>query len=194
MIKVIQEIDQFSGLAVCNFHTCPTMSAAEFTYTWLDNQRQPIRIPATQYITLVQKWILGKINNSDIFPTGDPTYTKSLPKSQKSSSAEEWIGKASGFPQNFENDVKSLYRQMFRCYAHLYHGHWLEPFYHLSATKELNTCFIHFINVGRWFGLLNEKDLRPMQPLIDIWDKKALLCKQNGELDVPAAPAAQIAV
>lgn len=80
---------------------------------------------------------------------------------------------------------------MFRCYAHLYHGHWLEPFYHLGATKELNTCFIHFINVGRLFSLLNEKDLRPMQPLIDIWQSKELLCApQQPTVSQPVAVAA----
>lgn len=90
-------------------------------------------------------------------------------------SEEYWLGKGSGFPKTFENDITSLYRQMFRCYAHIYHGHWLEPFYHLGIYKELNTCFIHFINVGRLYNLLHEKDMKPMQPLIDIWEAKNLL-------------------
>lgn len=64
---------------------------------------------------------------------------------------------------------------MFRCYAHLYHSHWVEPFWHLGATKELNTCFLHFINVGKLFELLEEKDIVPMQPLVDIWAAKGLL-------------------
>ena len=85
------------------------------------------------------------------------------------------MGKQSGFPESFENDIKSLYRQMFRCYAHIYYAHWVEPFYHLSATKELNTCFIHFVNVGKQFDLLADKDLAPMQPLVDIWLAKGLL-------------------
>ena len=42
---------------------------------------------------------------------------------------KDWLGKSSGFPENFETDVKSIYRQMMRCYAHLYHGHWLDPFW-----------------------------------------------------------------
>ena len=64
---------------------------------------------------------------------------------------------------------------MFRCYAHLYHNHWLEPFYHIGAYKELNTCFIHFVNVGKLYALLDEKDLKPMQPLVDIWQAQGLL-------------------
>jgi len=64
---------------------------------------------------------------------------------------------------------------MMRCYAHLYHGHWLDPFWNINAYKELNTCFIHFVNVGRLFGLLSEKELEPMAPLIEIWQAKGLL-------------------
>ena len=68
---------------------------------------------------------------------------------------------------------------MFRCYAHLYHGHWVDPFYHINAHKELNTCFIHFVNVGRLFDLLEDKDVVPMQPLIDIWLGKELLATRG---------------
>lgn len=85
------------------------------------------------------------------------------------------MGKSSGFPQNFEHDIKNLYRQMFRCYAHLYFAHWLDPIYHLGLHKELNTCFVHFVNVGKQFDLLSDKDLTPMQPLVDIWIAKDLL-------------------
>jgi len=81
-------------------------------------------------------------------------------------------------------DTRNLYRQMFRCYAHLYHGHWVDPFYHINAHKELNTCFIHFVNVGRLFDLLEDKDVVPMQPLIDIWLNKELLAMpRNGMLE-----------
>ena len=112
---------------------------------------------------------MGKINDTRIFPTD----TNIAPS--RNASTKEWLGKPSGFPDSFEQDIKSLYRQMFRCYAHLYHGHWVEPFYHLGAHKELNTCFIHFVNVGKLFNLLDDKDLKPMAPLVEIWNSKGLL-------------------
>jgi hypothetical protein len=172
------------------------------TYTWLDNNKRPIKIPAHQYIQLVQKWIVGKINDPNIFPTdmisganqfasgglatsGANTPIAAGPTSinapLSSLSGREWLGKGAGFPESFETDIRSIYRQMMRCYAHIYHGHWLEPFWHINAYKELNTCFIHFINVGKVFGLLGDKEMEPMQPLIDIWTAKGLL---------PAPPAA----
>lgn len=190
MIKVIQEVDSRTHQPICNPHTCPTMSAAEyvflvsckkvanfsmrtrFTYTWLDNYRNPIRIPACQYITLVQKWIMGKINDSRIFPVFD---VFELAKHRQAQAPHPYLGKDSGFPESFETDIKSLYRQMFRCYAHIYHGHWQDPFYNLGAYKELNTCFIHFVNVGKLFNLLEDRDMKPMQPLVDIWIAKGLL-------------------
>jgi hypothetical protein len=87
----------------------------------------------------------------------------------------DWVGKSSGFPENFEPDIRSIYRQMMRCYAHLYHGHWLRPFWDVNAYKELNTCFIHFVNVGKQFELLGDKEMEPMQPLIDLWLQKGYL-------------------
>lgn len=96
---------------------------------------------------------------------------------------KEWLGKSSGFPENFESDVKSIYRQMMRCYAHIYHGHWLEPFWDLNATHYLNTCFVHFINVGRTFNILGDREMEPMLPLIQIWDAKGLLPQRPGEPD-----------
>ncbi|KAJ4323756.1 hypothetical protein N0V94_001675 [Neodidymelliopsis sp. IMI 364377] len=198
MIEVIKVVDDRTGKPICNPDVCPTMSASGHTYTWLDNNKKPIKIPAIQYINLVQKWIVGKINDSSIFPTdttpttisasaypsGSMTPGTSTPQALPPTSlnaplsqlaGREWLGKSSGFPETFEGDIKSIYRQMMRCYAHIYHGHWLEPFWNVSAYKELNTCFIHFINVGRLFGLIGDKEIEPMQPLVDLWTEKGLL-------------------
>ena len=99
-----------------------------------------------------------------------------------------WLGKVSGFPENFENDVKSLYRQMARCYFHLYHGHWLD-FYHVGMYKEVNTCFMHFVTVAKLFDLLQDRDLKPMQPLLEIWQAKGIL-GASSQAQIPAASTA----
>jgi hypothetical protein len=185
------------------------------TYTWLDNNKKPIKIPAIQYINLVQKWIIGKINDPAIFPTDTSSFTSasyasgslaatgqpqplgptSLNSPLSQLSGRDWLGKPSGFPETFESDIKSIYRQMMRCYAHIYHGHWLEPFWHVNAYKELNTCFIHFINVGKLFGLLGDKEIEPMQPLIDIWLANGLMPAPQQQLqqkdNVPSSGSQQ---
>jgi hypothetical protein len=204
MIDIIKVMDDKSNPPrpiICNPDTCPTMSASGHTYTWLDNNKKPIKIPAIQYINLVQKWIVGKISDPSIFPTdtSSPPFTTTAASSYVTGSitpgsstpqplgptslnaplsqlaGRDWLGKSSGFPENFEADIKSIYRQMMRCYAHIYHGHWLEPFWHVNAWRELNTCFIHFINVGKLYNLLGDKEVEPMQPLIDLWLSKGLL-------------------
>ena len=161
----------------------------------MDQAKRPIKIPAVQYIHLVQRWINGKISDPSLFPTdtdfraaynnpsASSTPTNPIPAPPTSlntslsnlSGRSDWLGKTSGFPESFEADIKSIYRQMMRCYAHIYHGHWLDPFWHTNAYKELNTCFLHFVNVGKTFGLLAEKEIEPMVPLIEIWTSKGLL-------------------
>ncbi|KAF2745399.1 Mob1/phocein [Sporormia fimetaria CBS 119925] len=212
MIDIIKVVDDRTGKPICNPEVCPTMSAsglvtpyilpprsslpmARHTYTWLDKSQNPIKIPAIQYINLVQKWIVGKINDPSIFPT-DTNFSASsyasgsltpgtstpqgLPPTNLNTSlsqlaGRDWLGKSSGFPESFESDIKGIYRQMMRCYAHIYHRHWLDPFWHVSAHEQLNTCFIHFINVGKLHGLLGDKEIEPMQPLVDLWLAKGLL-------------------
>jgi hypothetical protein len=175
------------------------LTLSSHTYTWLDNNKKPIKIPAIQYINLVQKWIVGKINDPSIFPTGpvqvesssyasgsltpsstpQPLGPTNLNAPLSQLSGREWLGKSSGFPESFESDIKSIYRQMMRCYAHIYHGHWLDPFWNVNSYKELNTCFIHFINVGKLFGLLGDKEIEPMQPLVDVWLGNGMLPSQS---------------
>lgn len=58
---------------------------------------------------------------------------------------------------------------MFRAYAHLYHAHFVDPFYHLSLEKQLNSCFSHFLLTATTLDLLRAQDLEPMQPLVDLW-------------------------
>lgn len=176
------------------------------SFTWLNNRREPVEVPAHEYISLMQRWIQGKIDNNDIFPT-DPagvsfafsnatpgtgvssaTYasgdlntpgastppiaagptTLNAPLSQLAD-GQEWIGKTSGFPQEFVDVCQTIFRQMFRVYAHLYWAHFVDPFYHLSISSHLNSCFSHFILTATALDMLKPHELEPMQPLIDLW-------------------------
>ena len=101
----------------------------------------------------------------------------------------DWLGKSAGFPETFLNDCRTCFRQIFRIYAHLYHSHWVDPFWHLSGNNnnqgwtDLNSCFVHFCTVAKLYGLLSDKDAEPMQPLIDIWTA-------NGSIPADAARGA----
>lgn len=179
------------GKLSCYSYEIGLIGLSSHTYTWLNNDKTPIKVPACQYIGLVQKWIVGKIHDPRIFPTDSSTIAAStyasggmntpgsttpiaagpttLNTPLSALAGNEWVGKPSGFPESFLADCKNITRQMFRCYAHLYHAHWENPFYHLGMDKQLNSCFVHFMTVAMLYKLLSEKDLEPMQPLIDIW-------------------------
>jgi len=135
----------------------------------------------------------GKIHDPKAFPTDVPTTTPSTYASGSLSTrtsenhiaagpttinaplsklaGREWLGKSSGFPETFFHDCRTCFRQIFRIYAHIYHSHWVDPFWHLSSGgwTDLNSCFVHFCTVAKLYGLLSDKDAEPMQPLIDIW-------------------------
>ncbi len=81
----------------------------------------------------------------------------------------DWIGKASGFPENFYENCRNIFKQMFRIYAHMYWHHFEWPFYHLDMERWLNSSFMLFVIVGTELDLLSMKDLDPMQPLLDKW-------------------------
>jgi len=174
------------------------------TYTWLENGR-PAKIPAPSYIVRVQRWIVGKIHDPNIFPTDPPPNiantayasgdTGTTPTSATTPIAvrptnlnqsltslaggqNDWVGKSSGFPQHFHQDVKSIVKQMFRCYAHLYHNHWDNPFWHINRHLELNSCFVHFITVAMYYDLLPKKDMEPLQGLIDIFIAQGVVPKE----------------
>ena len=147
------------------------------TYTWLVDGRAA-KISAPKFINRVEKWIVSKIHDPVMFPTG-PVHgvpvTAALNDADASTStpgavsAEAWIGKSSGFPQTFYKDCQGIMKQMFRCYAHIYHAHWLNPFWHINKHDILNMCFIHFVTVAKYYKLVADKEMEPMQPLIDLF-------------------------
>ncbi|KAJ5370199.1 uncharacterized protein N7496_006291 [Penicillium cataractarum] len=194
MLQVIQETNSVTGLPICNESTCPTMSAGRLTYTWLVDGRAA-KISAPKFINRVEKWIVSKIHDPVMFPTEkvngipetasmrDANGTSATPSSATptdstspagttGASADEWIGQSSGFPQTFYKDCQGIMKQMFRCYAHLYHAHWLNPFWHLNKHDILNMCFVHFVTVAKYYQLVSDKEMEPMQPLIDLFIKQ----------------------
>ncbi|KXH51015.1 Mob1/phocein family protein [Colletotrichum simmondsii] len=176
-VRVLHEKEE-DGSTICNGTTCPRMSAgANHSFTWLNSRREPVELPAAEYMTLMQRWISGKIDDTNIFPT-DPSGVSyahnanitTTPLSQLTNPGEpDWIGKRSGFPQNFIDVCQTIFRQMFRVYSHLYWAHFTEPFYHLNLEKSLNSCFSHFILTATALDMLKPHELEPMQPLIDLW-------------------------
>lgn len=137
----------------CTFSTCPSMSAGPgLDYTWLDQNRKQMRLPASQYIDYVLAWINNRINEEQLFPTK--------------------AGMA--FSPQFLPTVKAIYKQMFRVFAHIYHAHF-ELIVHLSLEGHWNSFFQHFISFGKEFDLLDARDIEPLKELIMVF-------QQNGNI------------
>ncbi|KAG9391442.1 Mob1/phocein [Carpediemonas membranifera] len=133
----------------CTPETCPTMTAGpKFEYLWADGAayKTPTRLPAPQYVECLMGWVQTQLDNESIFPSkiGVP------------------------FPKNFIQIVKTIFKRLFRVYAHIYHSHF-EQIVDLGEEAHLNTITKHFIYFVQEFDLVNEKELVPLQDLIDRW-------------------------
>ena len=101
------------------------------------------------------------------------------------------------FPRNFITIAKTILKRLFRVYAHIYHAHFddiislkeeVSTMYmscqsslhlltpppippptapYLLVQAHLNTSFKHFIYFVHEFGLIEKRELSPMQELID---------------------------
>uniref|UniRef100_A0A7N2KXS4 MOB kinase activator-like 1A n=1 Tax=Quercus lobata TaxID=97700 RepID=A0A7N2KXS4_QUELO len=109
----------------CTNENCPTMTAGpKYEYRWADGEKikKPIEVSAPRYVELLMDWIEGQLDNESLFP-------------QK-------LG--SPFPPNFKDVVKTIFKRLFRVYAHIYHSHF-QKIVSLKEEAHLNTCFKHFI-------------------------------------------------
>ncbi|RKF79823.1 Maintenance of ploidy protein mob2 [Golovinomyces cichoracearum] len=210
-VRVIHDKDE-DGTSICNHSTCPRMSAgASHSFTWLNPRKEPVEVPAHEYISLMQRWISGKIDNTSLFPTDPSTVSYAQPSAgptingvsfasnrmnspnsssfnrqdqlnssvSQHASSTDWIGKSSGFPIEFFDVCQTIFRQMFRVYAHLYWAHFVDPFFHLNLEKSMNSCFSHFILTATEIDMLKPHELEPMQPLIDLWAVNGTFPKES---------------
>ena len=135
--------------SLCTPESCPIMSAGEgYTYRWADGDRyrEPVSVPAAQYVDLLMSWVDDQISNDSLFPfddAGDELY-----------------------PPDFMDAVSTIFRRLFRVYGHLYFSHFRQ-FVELSAQTHLNTCFKRFLFFILEFDLVPNTHLAPLQRLID---------------------------
>lgn len=118
----------------------------KYEYRWADGVRvkKPIECSAPDYVAYLMDWIERQLDDESIFP--------------------QEHGK--DFPSNFHHIVSTIFKRIFRVYAHMYHSHF-EQLSRLGAEAHLNTCFKHFIFFTQAFGLVDRRELAPLQELID---------------------------
>jgi len=128
----------------CTPAKCPKMSAGEhYSFLWQDDKKspKPIDLPAVEYVENLVSWVSEKLDDPNLFPVQGE------------------------FPKDFLPTAKKILKRISRIFFHIYYHHW-DKIQALKAEGHLNTCFKHFYYFVNEFGLLNEKDLEPMQESI----------------------------
>lgn len=137
----------------CTPVCCPIMSAGpKYEYKWADGVRikKPIRCSAPKYIDYMMTWVQTTLDDEKVFPVrvGEP------------------------FPTNIMDVIRSMFKRLFRVYAHMYIAHF-QVLQEMGAEPHLNTCFRHFMLFVTEFDLIDPQELAPLQDLI------AKLCQRN---------------
>eukprot|EP00898_Chlorokybus_atmophyticus_P008772 jgi/Chlat1/8897/Chrsp92S08209 len=131
----------------CTPQDCPRMTAgANFEYRWADGVKikKPIEVSAPEYVEYLMSWIESQLDDEHVFP--------------------QRLGAA--FPKSFLETVRTIFKRLFRVYAHIYHNHF-QKICSLGEEAHLNTCFKHFIYFTQQFNLIDRRELAPLQELID---------------------------
>ena len=126
----------------CSPTACPTMSAGQrYEYLWADPTpsksvsktgapiaREPLKMSAPEYVDTLMTYIQSRIDDEATFPSriGAP------------------------FPKGFIGVVKTIWRRLFRVYAHVYCEHF-SVIVGLGLESHLNTSFKHFVLFAKEF-------------------------------------------
>ena len=76
------------------------------------------------------------------------------------------------FPDDFLDIAKTIFKRLFRVYAHIYHSHFKIVVQELGEAAHLNTSFKHFIYYVKEFKLVDKKELQPLSELINYLQNK----------------------
>lgn len=74
------------------------------------------------------------------------------------------------FPPNFMEVVRTIFKRLFRVYAHIYHSHFKQVC-SLGEEAHLNTCFKHFIIFIRVSPRLHTLALSMCISLEGVWQQ-----------------------
>lgn len=152
------------------------------------------QVSAKEYVALLLSWVEEQLNDESVFPgsTGQSIYqsthtrTHTVVDRVRHPMGRDLIRKTlthrtptnqtiqinnqsyTGVPfpkGKFRPTVSKVFTRLFRVYAHLYLTH-LPHVEARGALQHLNSCFRHFLFCALEFFLIDERELAPLQPLI----------------------------
>mmetsp|Transcript_40556 Transcript_40556/g.59760 ORF Transcript_40556/g.59760 Transcript_40556/m.59760 type:complete len:298 (-) Transcript_40556:152-1045(-) len=115
-----------------------------YVYMWPTAGGGLAELSAPAYVDRVMGWAEDALN--------DP---RTFPQSQHSRD----------YPEDFEAVCRSLFKRLFRVFAIIYCQHF-ELIEELHMEAHLNTSFKHFLFFCLEFHLVEEKEFRPLEPIV----------------------------
>jgi MOB kinase activator 1 len=67
--------------------------------------------------------------------------------------------KDQAFHPSFPATIRTVYRQLLRVFAHIYHAHYPQIL-HLRSEPHFNSFFAHYLAFGREYELLEIRDIK----------------------------------
>jgi len=121
--------------------------------------------------------IQNLVEDENVFPTKSSTLLSLSPTENNSTFFEQ----DHTFHPSFPATIRTIYRQLLRIFAHMYHAHYPQIL-HLRSEPHFNSLFAHFLAFGREYELLDVRDIKgePSAPvgvglLWERWKEKGIL-------------------
>jgi len=131
-------------------------------------------VSAPKYVEYLMDWIESQLDDETIFPQRLgmlDILTKLVVQLAEFSGLYSpyymlhntllLISAGAPFPSNFREVVKTIFKRLFRVYAHIYHSHF-QKIVSLKEEAHLNTCFKHFV-LFTWVSKLERNSLLHLQ-------------------------------
>jgi MOB kinase activator 1 len=122
-----------------------------------------LTLPAPTYIDYVMTSIQNLIDDENVFPSKSSTFPVT--------SAQVLLPNINNFADqsfhpSFPATIRTVYRQLLRVFAHVYHAHY-QQILHLRSEPHFNSLFAHFLAFGREYELLEVRDIKgePVAPV-----------------------------
>lgn len=135
-----------------------------YEYRWADGVtiKKPIEVSAPKYVEYLMDWIEAQLDDEAVFPqrlgekiivifTSIEYIYIYIVLAELFLMRDIWIFirfcmtiAGAPFPSNFKDVVKTIFKRLFRVYAHIYHSHF-QKIVSLKEEAHLNTCFKHFV-------------------------------------------------
>jgi MOB kinase activator 1 len=130
--------------------------SGRLNYVWIHQGGKQATLPAPTYIDYVMTSIQNLIDDEKIFPTKS---SRCLRKKESDILTKFPVVQDQAFHPSFPATIRTVYRQLLRVFAHIYHAHY-QQILHLRSEPHFNSLFAHFLAFGREYELLEVRDIK----------------------------------